>query len=132
METLAPAGWAQPKGYANGIAAEGRQVYVAGQIGWDPLTGELESDEFAAQAGRALANLCAIVAEAGGGPEHIARLTWFVCDREAYLADPKALGTAYRAVMGRHFPAMSVIFVSGLVDPGAKVEIEATAVIPAD
>ncbi len=130
IEFLQPEGWAPPKGYANGISAEGRMVFVGGQIGWNPETGAFETDDFAEQVGIALRNACAVIAEAGGKPEHIVRLTWFVTDRQAYLADPRALGAAYRVVMGRHFPAMSVVEVTALVEDRAQVEIEATAVIP--
>lgn len=130
IEILQPDSWPRPKGYANGIAATGRLVFVGGQIGWNPQTGSFETDDFAAQAGQALENIRAVLAEAGGRPEHITRLTWFVTDRQAYLADPKALGAAYRSVMGLHFPVMSVVEVAGLVEDRARVEIEATAVLP--
>ena len=130
IEFLQPEGWVPPKGYANGISAEGRLVFVGGQIGWNPETGSFETDDFAEQVEIALRNACAVVAEAGGRPEHIVRLTWFVTDKQAYLSDPRALGAAYRDVMGRHFPAMSVVEVTALVEDRARVEIEATAVIP--
>lgn len=132
IEFLQPDGWAPPRGYANGISAGGRMVFVGGQIGWNPETGAFETDDFAEQVEIALRNVCAIVAEAGGRPEHIVRLTWFVTDKQAYLADPRALGAAYRNVMGRHFPAMSVVEVTALVEDRARVEIEATAVVPED
>ena len=128
MRRLQPPGWPEPRGYANGIEASGRLVFVGGQIGWDE-TGAFASDELAAQVGQALRNVLAVVAEAGGGPEHIARLTWYVTSREEYLASQKAIGAAYRAVMGRHFPAMAVVEVTALVEAQAKVEIEATAVV---
>ncbi len=129
LTTLQPAGWAQPKGYANGVVAEGRIVSVGGQIGW---TGDqvFETDDFIGQTEQALKNILAILAEAGAGPEHIVRLTWFITDKPAYLADQKALGAAYRRVMGRHFPPMSVVVVSALIEDRAKVEIEAMAVLP--
>ncbi|HEX2093202.1 MAG TPA: RidA family protein [Longimicrobiaceae bacterium] len=130
MEILQPAGWAPPRGYANGVAARGRTVFVAGQIGWDPATGEFGSDDFAAQAGQALRNVAAVLAEAGAGPRHVVRMTWFITDRAAYLASTRELGAAYREVFGRHFPAMSVVVVAGLLEERARVEIEATAVIP--
>ena len=130
LEILQPPGWAKPKGYANGIAAEGRLVFVAGQIGWNPESAAFEADDMAGQVRQALANICAVLAQAGGGPEHLARLTWYVTDKAAYLADPKGIGEAYRAVIGRHFPAMAVVAVDALVDDRALVEIEATAVVP--
>jgi enamine deaminase RidA (YjgF/YER057c/UK114 family) len=129
METLQPPGWPRPRGYANGIAAEGRLVFVAGQIGWDE-TGAFPAADLPGQVRQALRNVVAVLAEAGAGPEHVARMTWYVTDRDAYVADPGALGEAYREVMGRHFPAMSVVQVAALVEPHAKVEIEATAVVP--
>ena len=128
MEVLQPPGWPRPRGYANGIAAEGRMVFVAGQIGWD------EEQRFeaglAGQVRRTLANVLAVVAEAGGGPEHVARMTWYVTDREAYLRELEPIGAAYRELMGRHYPAMAVVVVAGLVESEALVEIEATAVLP--
>jgi enamine deaminase RidA (YjgF/YER057c/UK114 family) len=130
MEILHPQGWAPAKGYANGVAAEGRMVFVAGQIGWNPETGAFETDDFAAQAGQALRNVARVLAEAGAAPEHVTRLTWFVTDRDAYLAAARALGAAYREVFGRRYPAMSVVVVAGLLEPRARVEIEATAVVP--
>ena len=131
FEFLQPRNWLPPKGYSNGVAAEGRQVFVAGQIGWSERA-ELVSDDFVAQVERALANIVQILAEAGGEPRHLTRLTWFVTDKSAYVARQKEIGEAYRRVIGRHFPAMSLIVVAGLLEPGAKVEIEATAVIPAE
>ncbi len=129
METLQPPGWPRPRGYANGIAAEGRLVFVAGQIGWDE-TGAFPAEDMAGQVRQALRNVVAVLAEAGAGPEHVARMTWYVTDRDAYLADPAGIGGAYRDVMGRHFPAMAVVVVSALLERSAKVEIEATAVVP--
>jgi enamine deaminase RidA (YjgF/YER057c/UK114 family) len=125
---LQPQNWTRPKGYANGMAGTGRFVLIAGQIGWD--TKGIFADGFAAQVGQALRNILAVLAEAGGGPEHIARLTWFVTDIGAYRASAAALGTVWREVMGRHFPAMSVVGVTALVEPAALVEIEATAIVP--
>ena len=130
FEFLQPKNWAPPKGYSNGVAAEGRQVFVAGQIGWNER-GELVSDDFVRQAERALANIVEVLAEAGGEPRHLTRLTWFVTDKAAYVLRQKEIGEAYRRVIGRHLPAMSLIVVAGLLEPGAKVEIEGTAVIPA-
>lgn len=127
MRRLQPPGWPEPRGYANGIEATGRLVFVGGQIGWD-ASGTFASG-LAAQVGQALENIVAVLAEAGAGPEHVARLTWYVTDRTEYLAQQKEIGAAYRAVMGRHFPAMAVVEVVALVEEQAKVEIEATAVI---
>src|SRR4051794_15631758 len=129
MRRLQPPGWPEPRGYANGIEAEGRLVFVGGQIGWDE-TGAFEAADLAGQVERALRNIVTVLAEADAGPEHIARLTWYVTDRAEYLAQQRAIGAAYRAVMGRHFPAMAVVEVSALVEAQAKVEIEATAVVP--
>ena len=130
MEVLQPPGWPRPRGYANGIAAEGKLVFVAGQIGWDEEQ-RFEVD-LAGQVRRTLANVLAVLAEAGGAPEHIVRMTWYVTDREAYLRELAPIGAAYRQLMGRHFPAMAVVVVAGLVEAEAKVEIEATAVLPHD
>jgi enamine deaminase RidA (YjgF/YER057c/UK114 family) len=121
MRRLQPPGWPAPRGYANGIEADGRLVFTGGQIGWDE-TGAFPAADLAGQ-------VLAVLAEAGAGPEHVVRLTWYITDREEYLAHPKEIGAAYRAVMGRHFPAMAVVAVAGLLEAGAKVEIEATAVI---
>lgn len=131
MQTLQPPGWPRPPGYANGIAARGTMVFVAGQIGWTPQ-GVFESDDFAAQFRQTLQNTLAVLAEAGAGPQHIVRMTWYVTSREEYLAQIKEVGAAYREVIGKHFPAMAVVEVSGLVESRAKVEIETTAVIPDD
>ena len=128
-EILQPAGWPRPRGYANGVAASGRQVYVAGQIGWD-ATGRLVGASLADQVGQALRNIVAVLGTAGAHPEHLVRLTWYVTSRDEYRAELEAIGAAYRAVLGKHFPAMSVVQVVALVEAGAKVEIEATAVIP--
>jgi enamine deaminase RidA (YjgF/YER057c/UK114 family) len=127
--TLQPAGWAAPKGYANGIEARGRLVVVGGQIGWDAHE-RLVGPDLAGQTRQALANVVAVLAEAGGRPEHLVRLTWYVTDLSAYRASRPAIGAAYREVLGRHYPAMALVQVVGLVEPGALVEIEATAVIP--
>ncbi len=131
MEILQPAGWKRPRGYSNGVAAEGRTVFVAGQIGWDE-TETFRSDEMTDQVGQALSNIVAVLAEAGAGPEHITRMTWYVTDRQAYLKAGRDIGAAYREVIGKHFPAMTVVQVSALLDEGAKVEIEATAVVPVE
>jgi enamine deaminase RidA (YjgF/YER057c/UK114 family) len=126
---LHPKSWKQPKGYANGIAAEGRLVFLAGQVGWNAEE-KFESDDFVAQVRQALANVVALVAEAGGRPEHVTRLTWYVLDKREYVSRLRELGDAYRTVMGRHFPAMTLVQVGALVEDRAKVEIEATAVVP--
>ena len=129
MKNLQPAGWTQPKGYANGIAARGMVVSIAGQIGWNAQC-EFESDDFAAQTRQALSNIVAVLAEAGGRPEHIVRMTWYVIDKDEYIGAYKAIGAAYREVIGKHFPAMSAVQVAALIEDRAKLEIEATAVIP--
>jgi enamine deaminase RidA (YjgF/YER057c/UK114 family) len=127
-EVLQPPGWTRPRGYANGIAAEGRQVYVAGQIGWDAEQ-RFVSDDFATQARQAFLNIVDVLACAGAGPQHLVRLTWYVTSREEYLESSAAIGASYREIFGRSFPAMSVVVVAGLVEPRARVEIEATAVV---
>lgn len=127
-DILQPPGWARPRGYANGVAAEGRQVFVSGQIGWDAEQ-RIVGDGFAAQARQALANVVAVLACAGARPEHLVRLTWYVTSRDEYNAALAEIGAAYRGLIGRHFPAMSVVVVAGLLEARAKVEIEATAVV---
>jgi enamine deaminase RidA (YjgF/YER057c/UK114 family) len=127
-EVLHPPGWAKARGYANGIAADGRLVFVAGQIGWD-ADQRFASDGFAAQVRQALANVVAVLACAGAKPEHVARMTWYVTSRDEYNASLAEIGAAWRELMGRNFPAMSVVVVAGLLEPRAKVEIEATAVV---
>ena len=129
FEVLQPEGWARPRGYANGIAAEGRTIFVAGQIGWN-ARGEFESDDFVAQTRQALANIVAVLAESGAKPEHLVRLTWYVTDKQEYVARLAEIGKAYREVIGRHFPTMALVQVTALVEDRAKVEIEATAVVP--
>ena len=129
MRPLQPPGWPRPRGYANGIEARGRLVFVAGQIGWDE-TGAFPAADLAGQVRQTLANVVAVLAEAGAGPEHVVRLTWYVTDRGEYVHSLEDIGAAYREVMGRHFPAMAVVAVAGLVEAQAKVEIEATAVVP--
>ncbi len=128
IRQLHPSGWKAAKGYANGILAEGRTIFVGGQIGW---TGEqeFESDDFVDQTRQALRNIVAVLAEAGAGPERLTRLTWFVTDKREYLDRLPEVGKAYREVIGRHFPAMSLVQVVALVEDRAKVEIEATAVV---
>jgi len=128
-QVLQPAGWPRPSGYANGIAARGRQVFIAGQVGWNAEC-RIVSDRFADQVRQALANVVAILAEAGGRPEHLVRLTWFITSCNEYNGQLAQIGAAYRDIIGRNFPAMSVVQVAALIEAGAKVEIEATAVIP--
>lgn len=129
LQFLQPAGWAPAKGYSNGVAATGRQVFVAGQIGWNAAQ-QFESDDFTAQAELALRNIVAVLKEAGAEPQHITRMTWYVTDKRAYLAAGRDLGAAYRRVIGKHFPAMTAVQVVALIEDRAKVEIEATAVVP--
>jgi enamine deaminase RidA (YjgF/YER057c/UK114 family) len=128
IQVLQPAGWEKPKGYANGIAATGRQVFVAGQIGWNAQC-EFESDDFVAQVEQALRNIVAVLAEARAGPEHITRMTWYILDKREYLRRAREVGEAYRRVIGKNYPAMSLLVVAALLEDRAKVEIEATAVV---
>ena len=129
MHILQPPDWAPPKGYANGIAARGTTIFVGGQIGWNGRQ-QFESDDFVAQARQALCNVLAILAEAGAGPQHITRMTWYVTDKREYAASLPALGAVYREVVGRHFPAMTAVQVAALIEDRAKVEIEVTAILP--
>jgi enamine deaminase RidA (YjgF/YER057c/UK114 family) len=129
MEFLQPADWPRPKGYANGVAARGRMVFVSGMVGWD-AKGVFPSDDFADQARQALANVMAVLAEANALPEHIVRMTWYVTDKREYVAAHPRIGKAYRELVGRHFPAMTAVEVRALIEDAAKVEIEVTAVIP--
>lgn len=131
MHVLNPDGWPRPKGFSNGTAAEGRQVYVAGQIGWNPVSESFESDDFAAQVRQALENTVAVLAAGGAGPEHVTRMTWYVTDIDEYLRSVREVGAAYRQVIGANYPAMALVQVVRLVDPRARVEIETTAVVPA-
>lgn len=128
-EMLLPDGWPRPKGYANGVKAEGRIIAVAGQIGWDPHTERVVDGGFAAQVRQALLNVKAILTSGGAAPRHVVRLTWYVTSRQDYNASREATGEAYRDVFGTHYPAMTLVMVAGLLEPGALVEIEATAVI---
>lgn len=128
-ERVQPIGWPRPRGYANGVAASGRQVFVAGMIGWDHA-GVLVAGGLVPQARKALANIVEVLAAAGARPEHLVRLTWYVTDRAEYLAAAGPLGAAYREVIGRYYPAMTAVEVSALMEAGAVVEIEATAVVP--
>ena len=129
MKKLQPAGWAAPKGYANGVSARGTLVFVGGQIGWNAQQ-QFESDDFVAQAAQALRNIVDVLAEAGARPEHIVRMTWYVLNRDEYLRQSRALGAVYRDVLGRHYPAMTAVQVAALIEDRARVEIEATAVLP--
>jgi enamine deaminase RidA (YjgF/YER057c/UK114 family) len=126
---LHPRTWKPAKGYANGVAAEGRTIFLAGQIGWNAEQ-KFESRDFVAQTRQALRNIVSIVQEAGGGPEHVTRLTWFITDKKEYLSRLNEVGEAYRSVMGKHFPAMTMVQVVALIEDDAKVEIEALAVVP--
>ena len=125
---LQPDGWPRPRGYSNGVSARGRMIFVAGQIGWN-RQGELAGADLVTQSRKALENILAILATDGAQPEHLVRLTWYVVNRQAYLDSASALGEAYREVMGSHYPAMSAVEVSALMEAGAVVEIEATAVV---
>ena len=129
MQILQPPGWAKPRGFSNGVAATGRQVFIAGQVGWTG-EGSWEAKDFAGQFRQALKNVLEVLQEAKGKPEHIVRLTWYVLDKQEYLAALKDVGAAYRELMGKHYPTMAVVQVSGLVENEARLEIEATAVIP--
>jgi enamine deaminase RidA (YjgF/YER057c/UK114 family) len=129
MQILQPPGWARAKGFSNGIAASGKLVFIAGQIGWTPQ-GEWKERSFAGQFRQALENILEVLKEAHGRPEHIVRLTWYVLDKREYLGSLKEVGAAYRSLMGRHYPTMAVVQVSGLVEDEARIEIEATAVLP--
>ena len=128
-QALQPKHWARPKGFANGMLAEGRQVFIAGQIGWNAQQ-QFESDDFVAQVEQALRNILEVLAQAQGRPEHLVRLTWYILDKGEYLARLAEVGAAYRRVLGRHFPAMTLVQVVALLEDRAKVEIEATAVLP--
>ena len=129
MQILQPPGWARPKGFSNGIAAVGKMVFIAGQIGWTGK-GEWQAKTFGGQFRQAIQNILDVLAEAGGRPEHIVRLTWYVIDKKEYLAALKEVGAAYRELMGKHYPTMAVVQVGALVEPEARLEIEATAVLP--
>ena len=125
-----PNGWAPPRGYSDAMVAGGRYVTLAGQIGWNPMRAEIETDDFVLQTHRALRNIVTLLREAGAEPSHLVRLTWFVTSRAEYVGARKGIGDAYRDTIGAHFPPMSVVVVAGLLEPRAKVEIEATAVVP--
>ena len=129
LQVLQPPGWARPKGFSNGVSCRGKLIFIAGQVGW---TGQCEWKErsFAGQFRQALQNILEVLAQARGGPEHIVRLTWYVIDKREYLSSLKEVGAAYRALMGKHYPAMAVVQVSAVVEDEARLEIEATAVVP--
>jgi enamine deaminase RidA (YjgF/YER057c/UK114 family) len=129
IKHLQPPGWLPPKGYANGIAARGTQIFVGGQIGWNSQQ-QFETDDFVAQTGQALRNIVEVLREAGAGPEHMVRMTWYITDRDEYNSRLRELGPVYREAVGRNFPAMTCVQVARLVEARAKVEIEVTAVIP--
>lgn len=129
-DSIVPDAWAKPVGYAHGMIARGTVIATAGQVGWNPATGEFEFDDFVEQTAQALRNIAAILRAAGAGPEHLVRLTWYILDKEEYMRSRKALGPKYREILGAHFPAMTVVVVSGLLEPRARLEIEATAVVP--
>ena len=131
MQVLLPRGWPRPKGYANGVVARGRQVFIAGMIGWD-AEGVFHSDDFAGQVRQALLNIVSVLREAGGRPEHIVRMTWYVTDKREYLAAGKDIGRVFRELIGAYNAAMTAVEVRALIEDRAKVEIEATAVIPDD
>ena len=128
--SLVPAGWPRPSGYSDGVIATGRILVTSGQIGWDPLTHRVAEGGFVAQVRQALANLVAVLRAGGAEPEHLVRLTWYVTDRQGYLDTRAEVGRAYREIVGRHYPARAVVIVAGLVEAGAMIEIEATAVLP--
>ena len=129
MEVILPAGWPRPKGYANGVVASGKMLFIAGMIGWD-AQGRFESDDFAVQARQALKNIADVVREAGGKPENIVRMTWYVTDKREYLAAAREVGQAFREIIGSYNAAMTAVEVKALIEDRAKVEIEATAVLP--
>ena len=129
-QVILPAGWPRPKGYANGVVASGRMLFIAGMIGWDEQ-GRFASDDFAAQARQALGNIAAVLREAGGRPEHIVRMTWYVTDKREYTAASREVGQAFREIIGSYNAAMTAVEVKALMEDRAKVEIEATAVLPA-
>jgi enamine deaminase RidA (YjgF/YER057c/UK114 family) len=126
---LHPAGWARPHGYAYGVAARGRSVYVSGMIGCD-AQGTVTARDFIGQVRQTLRNIVAVLAEGGARPEHIVRMTWYVIDKQEYIGARKEIGAAYREIIGRHYPAMTAVQVAGLIDEQARVEIEVTAVVP--
>jgi enamine deaminase RidA (YjgF/YER057c/UK114 family) len=131
MQILQPPDWVEPKGYANGIRAQGELVFVAGQVGWDE-TGTFRAQDFVGQVRQCLENTLAVLSEAGAGPDHIVRMTWYITDRDDYLSNLEGMGLAYRELMGRHFPTMTMVEVAALIEPEAMVEVETTAVVPVE
>jgi enamine deaminase RidA (YjgF/YER057c/UK114 family) len=129
MKILQPPNWVRPRGYSNGVSAEGRAVFVSGMVGWNAQE-EFVAKDFAGQVRQALQNIVEVLREAVARPEHIARMTWYVLDKKEYLAAAREIGAAYRDIIGRHYPAMTVVQVSGLLEPDARLEIEVTAVVP--
>ncbi len=129
MEFLNPKGWQRPRGYSNGVKARGTMVAIAGQVGWNGDQ-RFEADDFAGQARQAMANIVAVLAEAGGRPEHLVRMTWYVVDKQEYLGAVRDIGAAYREIIGSHYPAMTLVEVKGLLEDRARVEIEAAAILP--
>ncbi len=129
MKILQPPDWPRPKGYSNGIVARGTHVVLSGIVGWNEKE-EFETDDFAGQVSQVLRNIVTLLEQADAKPEHLVRLTWYITSRDEYLAALKEIGAGYREIIGRHYPAMAVVEVSGLIEPGAKLEIEATAIIP--
>ena len=129
MQILQPPGWARPRGYSNGVSASGRQIFVAGQIGWDEQC-RIQTDDLTEQVRQALKNVVAVLAEAGAKPEHIVRMTWYLLDKREYLGAARSIGAIYREIIGGHYPTMTAVQVSALIEDRAKVEIEATAVVP--
>jgi enamine deaminase RidA (YjgF/YER057c/UK114 family) len=129
MEILQPPGWARPRGYANGIAATGKMVFVSGMVGWD-AQGKFNTSDFVGQVRQALQNIVEVLREANARPEHIARMTWYVVDKREYVESYKGIGDAYREIIGRHFPAMTAVQVTALIEDQARVEIEVTAIVP--
>ncbi len=129
MQILLPPDWPRPKGYSNGIAASGRVVYVGGQVGWNPLTSVFDHKDFVGQFRQTLENTVAILKEAGAGPEHVTRMTWYITDKPAYLEKVREVGAVYREIFGKNFPAMAVVVVAGLIEDDALLEIETTAVV---
>lgn len=125
-----PDGWPRPRGYSNGAVASGRFVVLAGQVGWNPITGDFDATDFVGQTRQALSNIVALLLEGGARPRDLVRLTWYIVDREEYLSLGREIGAVYRELIGDHYPPMSVVVVSGLIENQARVEIEATAVIP--
>ncbi|HSA92408.1 MAG TPA: RidA family protein [Terriglobales bacterium] len=130
MESILPGGWPRPRGYSQGVVAYGKLIFVAGQLGWNPLTEQFDALDLIRQVRQALENIVSILRQADAGPHHLVRMTWFITDREAYNSSLQQIGQIYTEVIGRHYPAMSVVVVQDLIENGAMIEIEATAVVP--